>query len=215
MSQPTRPSEDRQWFVLSRWQAYEGEGRANLLRIVAIGVFYAIQLFVWFTTQAPSETQLQFHRAATALAVAGAISALVVLLCLQRRVFPPALPYLSTASDLILVTALASYGSGPLSPLTRVYFVVIALAALRFRLTLIWFASGGAVACYLALVGLADSTWFNADHVVPVAEQLMTIATLALTGVVGGQFVRRVRVLATEYHSRVAAAAASHAEEAT
>ena len=35
---------DRQWFIVERWQEYEGEGRANLLRIVAIGSFYTVHL---------------------------------------------------------------------------------------------------------------------------------------------------------------------------
>ena len=34
---------DRQWFIVSRWQQYEGEARANLLRIVGIGSFYIIE----------------------------------------------------------------------------------------------------------------------------------------------------------------------------
>jgi len=33
---PTRRAcDDRQWFIVGRWQEYEGEGRANLLRIAA------------------------------------------------------------------------------------------------------------------------------------------------------------------------------------
>ena len=41
----TQPSRgDRQWFIVGRWQEYEGEGRANLLRIAGIGAFYCIEL---------------------------------------------------------------------------------------------------------------------------------------------------------------------------
>lgn len=35
---------DRQWYIVGRWREYEGEGQANLARIVAMGVFYSIQL---------------------------------------------------------------------------------------------------------------------------------------------------------------------------
>ena len=36
--------DDRQWFIVGRWQEYEGEGRANLLRIAGIAAFYGIEL---------------------------------------------------------------------------------------------------------------------------------------------------------------------------
>ena len=33
---------DRAWGIAQRWQEYEGEARANLLRICAIGAFYLL-----------------------------------------------------------------------------------------------------------------------------------------------------------------------------
>ena len=65
-----------------------------------------------------------------------------------------------------------------------------------------WFASLGAMLGYWALVGLADPTWFDQQHVVAPIEQLMTLASLALTGIVVGQVVRRGRVLAEDYAHR-------------
>ena len=204
--QPTQSDRDRQWFILSRWQQLEGEGRANLLRIVAIAVFYATQLFTYSTAEAVTDADRAFHRAATGLAVAGAVSALVILLCMQRRLFPPMLPFLSTASDLILVSALARHGGGPHSPLTFTYFLIVAMAGLRFRLSLVWFATAGAATAYMALVGLADPTWFDANHVVSPARQLMMVSSLGLTGIVIGQIVRRVHILAVEYGQRITGA---------
>src|SRR4051812_31623036 len=37
-------SGDRRWYVVGRWQEYEGEGRTNLLRVVAIAAFYLVEL---------------------------------------------------------------------------------------------------------------------------------------------------------------------------
>lgn len=31
---------DHQWYIVGRWQEYEGEARANLLRIIGIAAFY-------------------------------------------------------------------------------------------------------------------------------------------------------------------------------
>src|SRR5688572_615489 len=134
MAQEDTPAADRQWFIVGRWQEYEGEGRANLLRIVAIGAFYAVQLAYFYQLAEPTAQQEQFHRSATALAVAWSLASLAVLLCLRRRVFPAALKFVSVGADIVMLTALASLGSGPQSPLVFVYFLVIVLAGLRFSL---------------------------------------------------------------------------------
>jgi len=39
---------ERQWFIIGRWQEYEGEGRANLLRTIALGVFYLVELYSYY-----------------------------------------------------------------------------------------------------------------------------------------------------------------------
>jgi hypothetical protein len=208
MAQVDTPTAERQWFIVGRWQEYEGEGRANLLRIVAIGAFYAVQLAYFYQLAEPTAQQVQFHRSATALAVAWSLASLAVLLCLRRRVFPAVLKFLSVGADIVMLTALASLGSGPHSPLVFVYFLVIVLAGVRFSLLLVWFATLGSIAGYLTLVGLADKDgWFNATHVVEPIEQLVMLLSLALTGIMLGQVIRRVRGLANEYARRIGAAA--------
>src|SRR6185295_18246765 len=95
--------------------------------------------------------------------------------------------------------------AGPNSPLVLAYFVIIALAALRFSLGLVWFSTLGAMAGYWLLVGLEDaktSRWFDAQHAVPPVTQLITLLSLGLTGIVIGQVVRRVRAIADEYSAR-------------
>ena len=132
--------------------------------------------------------------------------ALAVVLCLRLRIVPAALKYASTACDLALLTALAALGGGPNSPLVFGYFLIIAMAALRFRLRLVWFATLAGMLGYMLLVGLEDaktSRWFDADHTVPPATQLLTLLSLGLTGIIIGQVVRRVRGMATDYAERV------------
>src|SRR3954469_24925612 len=101
----TRPFEDRQWFIVGRWQEYEGESRANLLRIVAVGAFYIVELLRFYVFEKADSQQLPFHRQATAIAVAWTMVGLAILLCLRLRIFPAALKYASTACDIILLTA--------------------------------------------------------------------------------------------------------------
>jgi hypothetical protein len=201
---------DRQWFIVGRWQEYEGEARANLLRIVAIGVFYIVQLVSFYASTSHDDTDAfneaqTFHQAATALAVAGSLVSLAILLCLRRRIFPASLKFISTASDIILLTSLASIGSGPKSPLVVVYFLIIAMAGLRFSLRLVWCATICSMLGYLTLVGIKDEAWFDPVHFVAPVEQVMTLCSLGLTGIVLGQVIRRVRALADDYSRRVAA----------
>lgn len=208
-----RPAADRQWYIVSRWQEYEGEGRANLFRILAIGVFYLVELanYHWLSPGSENADFTAYHRKVTALAVAGTMVSLAVLLCLRLRVFPAILKYASTGCDLLLLTALASVDhgksspapDGPDSPLVLVYFLILALAAVRFSVGLVWFATLGSMLGYLALVGLADKTWFDANHTVPPVTQLITVLCLALTGIVLGQVIRRVRSFTEEYALRI------------
>lgn len=208
MARAQTASGDREWFIVGRWQEYEGEGRANLLRIAAIGAFYVVQLVHFYGLAERTPEQITFHQSATALAVAWSLSSLAVLLCLRRRIFPAVLKFFSAGSDVVLLTALASLGSGPHSPLVYVYFLIIVLAGLRFSLLLVWFTTLASMSGYMALVGLADKDgWFNDSHVVEPVTQLVMLLSLALTGIMLGQVIRRVRGLADEYARRVAASA--------
>ena len=69
---------------MGRWQEYEGEGRANLLRIAGIGLFYCVELVNYWN----GEVDRPFHQAVTALALTWALVGLGVLFCLTHHVFP-------------------------------------------------------------------------------------------------------------------------------
>jgi len=196
---------ERQWFIVGRWQEYDGESRANLLRIVAVGAFYILELLRFYVFEKAAAQHLPFHRQATAVAVAWAMVGLAILLCLRMKIFPAALKYASTACDVLLLTALAAMSNGPFSPLVLAYFLIIALAALRFSLGLVWFTTLASMLGYESLVGLVDKKWFDADHAVPPTTQLISLLSLGLTGVVIGQVVRRVKGMAGEYAQRLAA----------
>ena len=210
---PDVTSGNWQWFVVGRWQEFAGEARANLLRIIAVGSFYLVELINYHLIGKGSEPYVEFHRSATAVAVAWTLLSLGVLLCLRRQIFPPALKFVSTSLDIILLTCLAmsvpGATGGPASPLSLIYFMIIALAALRFSLPLVWMATVGSMAGYLTLVAVADmrehGQWFDADHVVPVVEQLMMLLALGLTGIIVGQVIRRVRSVAEEFNQRMQA----------
>jgi hypothetical protein len=203
---------ERDWFIVGRWEEFEGEGRANLLRLIALVAFYAVELANYYGLnlgflQIPQVVERRFHLAVTFLTLAWAMLCLGVLLCRKQRIFPYWLKYISTGCDVVLLTSILTLADGPKSPLIVAYFLVIAAASLRFSLPLIWFATGGAIGGYLFLLGFARWGWLpgweKPDMIVPRYFQIIFVLALMLTGVVLGQVIRRVRGLAEHYARRL------------
>jgi hypothetical protein len=201
---------DRGWFIVSRWQEYQGEARANLLRTIGIGAFYIIELINHGVhvgaLQLPQVSNDRFHALVSGLAVIWTMVALVTLVCLRRQFFPPAAKYVTTTCDLVLLTAVLAIADGPRSPLIVIYFLIIALAALRLSPRLIAMATLGSLAGYLFLLGYVKycaSEERAAAMSVPRYYQLIVLVAFALAGVILGQVIRQVRTMAEDFSRRV------------
>ena len=207
---PAVDSNDRQWFIVGRWQEYEGEARANLLRIIGIAAFYVIQLINYrglslgfLELPRVGGVDRAFHQSVTALAAAWTMVGLGVLLCLKRQFFPATLKFVSTACDVVLLTAILTVADGPRSPMVVGFFLLIVLSTLRFSLPLVWFATAGCMGGYIFLLGYAK--WFTSRDIrVERYQQIIFLLALVLTGVTLGQVIRRVRAAAEEYATRLA-----------
>ncbi|MFI5346579.1 MAG: hypothetical protein ACHQ51_09420 [Elusimicrobiota bacterium] len=186
---------DRQWFIAGRWQEYEGESRANLLRVCGIAAFYLVELL-----NRANVTPV-FHSAVTALAAGWLMTSWAVYVCLQRRVFPGAMKFLSTGVDLLLLTCLLLLADGPRSPLIVGYFFVLTLAVLRFNVSLLRFATAGAMISYLAVA--RQAAWRRPELAVTPNFELIVCLSLALCGTTLGQALRRVRGYAEDYARRL------------
>jgi len=217
-------SDDRSWYIAERWQQYEGEARANLLRIASIGAFYLIHLWNYFSSQGKlpdwgpfwgflqlagaGEIDRRFHVMVTLLALAWIALAAAIHLSLRARVFPGWLPTASTVVDVLFLSGVLCISSGPRSPLVVGYFLIIALAALRFSLPLVRIATVGVMVGYVGVLGCAKwpATFGlspEIDLTVPRFHQLVVLVGLGLTGIVVGQVIRRVRRLAEDYARRL------------
>jgi hypothetical protein len=209
------PPRDLPWHIVGRWQEFDGESRANWLRVIAIAAFYVVELLNFHGLSAgPVEwpklagIDAAFHRSVTAIALAGAAVSLCVLLCLRNRIFPGWLKFVSTTGDLLLLTAFLLVGDGPRTPLVVAYFLIIALSTLRFSLTLVRFATVGTLVGYLCVNGYVR--WFgHADLAVPRYHQVLVLISLALTGIIAGQVIRSMKSMASEYAQRVQAGSSS------
>jgi hypothetical protein len=194
---------DRQWFIVQRWQEYDAEIRANLVRVLAITAFYAVELYNYHVLHAVGAP---FHRTATIIAVAWTVLALMALASVRTQFLPPWLKYLTTALDILLITVLLVAGVGPQSPLVVGYFVILALAAMRLQLPLIQMATVAVVASYVAVLGICHADWFgneNRDFRVPRHEELIVVVAMIVTGIVLGQIARRTHKLAADYAARL------------
>lgn len=177
------------------------EAQTNRLRLIAIAVFYAIELVNYYGLdlgfiQVPAVVDRPFHESATALAACWVIVAIATRFLRLSGIWQRGLPFLATAADLVLLTCMLMIADGPRSPLVVAYFVILAGAALRLELPLVQYTTVGTICCYLYLSGFAR--WFtNRELYVPRYHQLIFIAALALTGIILGQVVRAVHQLQT------------------
>lgn len=190
------------WHVSSRWLEYEGELRVALLRVILVAAFYGAQLVHYLSFSDRSQPEQLFHRLATYLAAGWLFVSLGVLVALTRQYLPSWLKYVTSGFDLAFLTFLSASGSGPASPLVFVYGILIAMSAMRGYIPLIWCVTLVSMICYLALVGLRDANWFDADHSTPPIEQMVVLLSLAATGIVLGQLVRMMRQVLSENGQR-------------
>lgn len=191
------------WRIAVRWQEYDGELRACLIRMLAVVLFYGIFL-TQYRTLAAQEGGSLLHQRVTAIALAWLLLSLGTVLCLLARMLPVWLKYLTTLIDVALLTALCWVGHGPDSPMVMGYFLILSMAALRFRIGLIALATLASIAGYMALVGSRDDTWWDSNHTTSVLQQSITVASLVCVGWVLGQCIHVARRVAMSYHVRTA-----------
>ncbi|MCA9606271.1 MAG: hypothetical protein KC619_11780 [Myxococcales bacterium] len=175
--------------MTQRLASLRGEERANALRVLGVAVFYAIEVLNYRglalgPIQIPTVAGVDasFHAASTALAVAWMAVAAAVLVAVKNRIFPPALMYVSTGADLVLLTGVLTLADGPKSPMVVVLFLVVVLAGLRLSPRLVVYATAGAVMSYVFSLG--EVMQRRPDLQVPRHVQITTVAALVLCGVV-------------------------------
>jgi hypothetical protein len=191
---------DDTWGTARRLESLAGEVRVNLIRLTALVAFYGHHLAnVYFFPDDPA-VRGAYHARITVLVLAWALAVLVVHFCLANRWMPPSLKYVATAWDLLLITALLLVGSNPASMLAVLYFLVIAAAALRLSIPLVWAATLGAMAGYAFFLGyLRFALELPADQRLARPHQVVFLLALGGAGLLAGQLVRQCRRVARGY----------------
>jgi hypothetical protein len=190
----------------TRIEAWAGEVRVNLIRLVAIFGFYGYHLLnVYFLSDDPTVGG-PFHAAVSALVLAWTSEVLFLYFFLSRRWMPPILKYLATGGDIVFVTALLVISASPASPLVSLYFLIVAAAPLRLSLRLVYVSSLGCMIAYLFYVGyyayyLIGAERYYSDEAIriPRTNQVILLLALGASGLLAGQIVRQSKRLIAGY----------------
>ena len=199
-------NETTRWADARRIEAWAGEVRVNLIRLAAILAFYGnhlVNVYIWARSDAVASDAAiagRFHAGVTALVLAWSAAVLVLYVGLSRRWLPPWLPYAATAWDILLVTALLMLSGDPRTWLAVLYLLVIASAALRLSLPLIYTATLGSMAAYLFFLGYVRD-WLKLldEQRLSRPNQVIFVLALGAAGILAGQMVRQARRLVQGY----------------
>lgn len=204
---------DERWADARRLEAWAGEVRVNLVRAAALIVFYGNHLLdVYVYGRDRSAAAMAYHAEVTAIVLAWTAAIFLLYGCLRRRWVPPGLKYVATFWDITLISALvAASPDGPRSPLVFLYFVVVAAAALRLSLRLVYATTLGVMLAALLVMGyyvyykIGREAYYADDSPYRVARSSEIIFLLAVgtAGLFAGQVVRQARRLVAGYPVRV------------
>jgi hypothetical protein len=196
-------AEDSQWADTQRLESWAGEMRLNVVRLLAIGVFYIRHLVEALASPADSPVRGPYHFRVTLLCMCWSAAAIVLHIHLIRRRNEPFVKYAATVFDAAMITVLCIFAGPARTPLLLLYFPVIAAAPLRLSLRLVYVATACAMAGYL--VGLGYYAWYVVGFHqyystpalrIPRSNEAIVLLAMLTTGFLAGQSVRQMRRIA-------------------
>jgi hypothetical protein len=186
------------WPQVAVPEAWAGELRVNVIRLLAIVLFYGRHLLEWAVAEPGAAVRGRYHLLVTIVVVAWSFEAVIIQGWLSRRRYDPWLKYLAIAWDATMVTALCAIAGGPRTPLLLLYFVLIASTPLRLSLRLVWAGTAAAMLGYLFLLGyyafyiVGVHRYYAAPEVrVPRNQEAITLLAMLVCGAFAGQVVRQ------------------------
>jgi hypothetical protein len=195
-------SEEAAWTAAQRVEAWAGEVRVNLIRLVAIAAFYGHHLLNRYALKV--ELPPGYHLAVTAITAGWTLAALALHTALSRRWNPPWLRYAAVAFDAMMIASVLLVSDGPRGPFFMLLFLLIGTACLRVDLRLAWTATILAILAYGLACG--HDRWVrklpDRDRV-PRQQQVIVVIGLACSGLLAGQAIRQARRFARDYADRM------------
>lgn len=182
-----------------------GESRANLIRVLAIVVFFLQHCVNFYLLDSDGSLTERFHTQVTLLVAAWGSVAAVVYHVLRRRCLPSRFSLLTLLADLLLAFLLVNVAGGPQSSLVLLFPIIVFSSALRQDLSLVRMGVAGSLFSYGIL--LANYVWiqtgsqrYYSDASLRIArsEQFIVATGIVVSGLIAGQIVRQRIVLTTQ-----------------
>ena len=165
---------------------------ALAVTLAALALFYTNHLVSVYVLKSHGD-EGTFHLFVTGLVLLWLLGAAVFQYLARETHASPATIYGWAGMDVLLFTALLSVADGPKSTVLIGYVLLVAGAALRFRIGLVWFVTGLSMAGYLWLV--LDAHWYR-PQLAPAPKALLPfVLSLGVMGLMMHFLLRRVRRL--------------------
>ena len=100
------------WLVFQRLQDVSSAHRINLIRVIAVVMFFALVAWNYYSEDSPTTAQTAHLWSVARLCGAWMLLATALFTLLVLKVFPPIINYLTTICDVLLLTAVATLGRG-------------------------------------------------------------------------------------------------------
>ena len=191
------------WQYVQGVESQAGEIRVQRVRLLAVLLFFANHLIQSVISAWQQPVDFRFQAIVTILAALWLASIVISIAAVKLGRWSLRMPYVTTFSDVALITVLLCVGDGPNSWLVLLFFLVIAAAPLRLDLRLVYFSTGCAMLGYL--VTLAEFAWFQigwqyyyGDEYlgqIDRAQEFIVLIALLIAGVFAGQVVRQIHRL--------------------
>jgi len=188
------------WDLSRRIEAWAGEMRVNVIRILAIAIFYSRHLIEMFLSPRDAPIRGMYHLRVTAVIIAWAGVAATVHILLSRRIYPPMMKFATALLDVLMITLLCTIAGGPQTPLVLLYFLAIGTAPLRLSLPLVYVTTLASIVGYLSVLAwyawhvVGFHTYYATPSLrIPRSQEIITVLSLGVAGLLAGQMVRQAR----------------------
>lgn len=172
-----------------------GERKINLIRLVAIAVFFLNELFNFHVL---GVVEHRLHMRAVWLLLAWEVYAAAAWYLVNRRgVYARWMKYVSAGVDALYLTLILVLVEGNNGPLVPMYYVLIIESALRYSRRAIFASAGFSAAGYAAVWYYS----FGNPRLVPISTYVavLQILIMALVGAFAGYVVRKMRGLVLKF----------------
>jgi hypothetical protein len=178
---------------LQRRETWAGDRKTNRIRLAAVGLFTVNELVNYHVLHV---VDLRFHVASLLVVALWVLATALFAVLLREHILPRATSYVIVSTDVLLLTWLLFLGDGPRSPLVVLYFLVLALSAVRLDSAVCLFTAAAAALGYGAVLEFTKRQ--KPELLVPPYHAVIVALALLLMGIVMAHLVGRVLVLLTD-----------------